>query len=457
MTQIYTNDLTCHVEYCAVHCDDLISFLSHLKTHLKEGTGVTCPFKQCKRTFTVLSTFTSHLSRCHKGRAEQNLLETIVQNTEGHSEETPPVTSVVCHLDDRCNDTPSNDAMIGHLDAENTEEDLFLQNLALFYLKLQAKMLLPSSVIQTVIEGFQEIHDMSQLNQMNKLHEKLISLGVPERDVNKVIDEVKDNDLFRSCNTHKLKTDHKRKTVFKENFNYIEPYPICLGNNEAGKECFAQYIPIKKTIAGLLQNESIREQHRSNHLDVPEKDIFKDIWDGKIISQNSLLKSDPSSVGLILYQDSFEVVNLLGSGKKKHKLLAVYLTLGDILPHNRSTTDHMQLVLLCRDQDLCYFGKDLVLGTLVKDLKDLEVSGTELPNGEIRRASLCVIVGDNLGSHCVGGFSKNFSTSSFFCRFCEIRKKLLQLTHFQLDLLGLCSLITIMSWLKTLIRKRCQV
>ncbi|XP_013879329.1 uncharacterized protein LOC106528650 isoform X2 [Austrofundulus limnaeus] len=385
MAPVYTNDLTCHVEYCAVHCDDLISFLSHLKTHVKEGTGVTCPFKQCKRTFTILSTFTSHLSRCHKGRTEQNLLENIVQksnDTEGHSQETSSVSNVVCHSVDRCNDKPSNDAMIELLDvdAENTDEDLFLQNLALFYLKLQAKMLLPSSVIQTVIEGFQEIHDMSQLNQMNKLHEKLILLGVPERDVKKVIDEVKDNDLFQSCNTHKLKTDHKRKTVFKESFNYIEPHPICLGNNEAGKECFAQYIPIKQTIAGLLQNESIREQHRSTHLDVHEKDILKDIWDGKIISQNALLKTDPLSVGLILYQDSFEVVNPLGSGKKKHKLLAVYLTLGDILPHNRSTTDHMQLVLLCRDQDFRYFGQDLVLGTLVKDLKDLEVSGTELPN-----------------------------------------------------------------------------
>jgi len=42
---------------------------------------------------------------------------------------------------------------------------------------------------------------------------------------------------------------------------------------------------------------------------------------------------------------------MLGSARKKQKLLAVYFTLSDILPHNRSNIDHMQLVLLCNEQD----------------------------------------------------------------------------------------------------------
>lgn len=43
-----------------------------------------------------------------------------------------------------------------------------------------------------------------------------------------------------------------------------------------------------------------------------------------------------------------------------------------------------------------------------------------MPSGEIRKAIVCAIAGDNLGSHGIGGFVENFSTSSFFCRFCEI-------------------------------------
>ncbi len=80
----------------------------------------------------------------------------------------------------------------------------------------------------------------------------------------------------------------------------------------------------------------------------------------------------------------------------------------------------MQLVLLCREQDFKFFGHDMVMGQLIKDLKDLEVSGIQMSSGEIRKAIVCAIAGDNLGSHAIGGFVENFSTSSFFCRFCEI-------------------------------------
>lgn len=80
----------------------------------------------------------------------------------------------------------------------------------------------------------------------------------------------------------------------------------------------------------------------------------------------------------------------------------------------------MQLVLLCREQDFKFFGQDLVMGQLIKDLKDLELSGIQTASGEIRKAIVCAIAGDNLGSHAIGGFVENFSSSSLFCRFCEI-------------------------------------
>lgn len=55
----------------------------------------------------------------------------------------------------------------------------------------------------------------------------------------------------------------------------------------------------------------------------------------------------------------------------------------------------MQLVLLCREQDFKFFGQDLVIGQLIKDLKDLKVSGIQLPSGEIRKAIVCAIAGGN--------------------------------------------------------------
>ncbi|KAI4896937.1 hypothetical protein NFI96_008700 [Prochilodus magdalenae] len=38
------------------------------------------------------------------------------------------------------------------------------------------------------------------------------------------------------------------------------------------------------------------------------------------------------------------------------------------------------------------------------------------------KGTLYCIAGDNLGSHCVGGFTENFSSSTYFCRYCLISR-----------------------------------
>lgn len=78
------------------------------------------------------------------------------------------------------------------------------------------------------------------------------------------------------------------------------------------------------------------------------------------------------------------------SAKKKHKIVGVYFTLANFEPFYRSSVDHLQLLLLCREQDFKYFGQEKF---------------------------------DNLGSHCIGGYTENFSTSSHCCRFCLVPRK----------------------------------
>ncbi|KAF3837959.1 hypothetical protein F7725_009727 [Dissostichus mawsoni] len=53
------------------------------------------------------------------------------------------------------------------------DETLFLQNLTLLYLKLQAKLLLPASTIQTIVEDFQNAHEISLSHSLNILSQKL--------------------------------------------------------------------------------------------------------------------------------------------------------------------------------------------------------------------------------------------------------------------------------------------
>lgn len=125
------------------------------------------------------------------------------------------------------------------------------------------------------------------------------------------------------------------------------------------------------------------------------KDTLEDIWDGSNVAENALFQSDPKSLGLILYQDAFEVANPLGSGKRKHKVLAVYFSLADMAPHNRSSVDQMQLALLCREQDYKYFGHDKVFSSFIRDLKDLEENGLVMSDGQVYSVPLLVTTWDH--------------------------------------------------------------
>lgn len=141
-------DLTCHVSTCHAKSDSLTEFYSHLKVHIKEGRTIVCPFKQCDKTFTVVSTFTSYLSRKHKRSEEGNLMDSII-SLAGASGSSGPRgdTDSQCYVG-----IDADNADHLEFSPENIEDSLFLRNLALFYLKLQAKLLLPASTIQTIIE-----------------------------------------------------------------------------------------------------------------------------------------------------------------------------------------------------------------------------------------------------------------------------------------------------------------
>ena len=222
----------CHIDYCGTQCGNLTEFLSHLKTHIQSGLEIRCPF-DCNKTFKVKSTFASHVSRKHRKCSVAHLIE-------------PAPTSGIAISDVVPESESLEDVGLEQDPPETVDESLFMRNLTLFYLKLQAKLLLPESTIQIIVEEFQNIHDMGQFYFFAKLREKLALLDLPESRINNVIDELTREDLFTVCNRGVLNTAQRRKTVFKSDFHYVEPVPLLLGV-VSGKECFCQYVPIKRT------------------------------------------------------------------------------------------------------------------------------------------------------------------------------------------------------------------
>lgn len=65
------------------------------------------------------------------------------------------------------------------------------------YLKLQAKFILPASVIQAIIKDYQQMQDISQSDLLFKLKEKLVNLGLAETKKENVIGTLKCEDLFQ--------------------------------------------------------------------------------------------------------------------------------------------------------------------------------------------------------------------------------------------------------------------
>ena len=63
---------------------------------------------------------------------------------------------------------------------------------------------------------------------------------------------------------------------------------------------------------------------------------------------------------------------------------------------------------------LCYVERshDKVFSELIADLKDLEENGIALSDKSVIKGTLYCIAGDNLGSHCIGGFTENLASHS---------------------------------------------
>lgn len=99
-----------------------------------------------------------------------------------------------------------------------TDKSQYLKNLALFYLKMQAKLLIPATTIQTIVEEYQEVHNADVKYIMSKIRERMATLNIPETDITQLLNDVSKDDIFKQCHEGPLRSDQTRKTFFKKNF-----------------------------------------------------------------------------------------------------------------------------------------------------------------------------------------------------------------------------------------------
>lgn len=88
------------------------------------------------------------------------------------------------------------------------------------------------------------------------------------------------------------------------------------------KYCFLQYVSVRETLKALLSHESMKAQYTDAKVRrSADPNILQDVRDGRNFKEKDIFQQCMSSVSIILYQDSFEVANPLGSGRKNTRSL----------------------------------------------------------------------------------------------------------------------------------------
>lgn len=452
----------CMLEFCQHQSSDIKELISHLRGHIESGLKVDCPFENCKIQFGNKKSFSSHLSRHHRnykvGDVASRYVVTVSQgptdvvgeaifpiglHNEDNSdrneldEQDSVETEQEQDLKSRTSTSSSHEGdtvVCGENPSENVKE--FTQSVALFLLKLQSKYLIPNSTIQVIVEQMCFLNQLGNENTkkciVTQLQTAGIGLGLADERCNELAQDImtdvselgcslapaSDSQHFQSPECGKLRSGYMRKKYWKENFKYVSPESIYLGEPNGGKKEYCHYVPILETLKLMYEDKSVQ-----NHI-IPvdkERSGYSDIQDGKVFRQNTFYQRNPDALQVMLFQDGFEVVNPLGSSRNKHKMLGVYCTLGNIDARCRSQIDPIQLVLLCKEKTLKKIDSQRVFSRLITDLKHLEENGIVLKNGYVVKGTVVAIIGDNLGSHYIGGFCESFS-SHYYCRYCLLSK-----------------------------------
>lgn len=129
--------LKCSLNFCAGEYTNVKGLVSHLSSHIQDGLTVICPFDGCSKTFNVKTSFSSHVSRYHRGWTATQLAPMYFSEVE---EQSFPLQEVAGqsssgegeHIQEEVVDAVDQDL--------ESNEGTLTQNLALFFFGLASQV-----------------------------------------------------------------------------------------------------------------------------------------------------------------------------------------------------------------------------------------------------------------------------------------------------------------------------
>lgn len=459
------HDFPCKYTQCNFRCSNVQALRSHYKLHAAASVdSFICSFCVDVRSFKSKNALNVHISTLHNDVVDEDQSKVREDESEAREDQSevredqsearvtlnfqedlcPTNFEKSLSLDSDAMDTNNNECSVNILDEKGTQLQEFgmyelqscipksqsqMENLsaAETYAKLYLQMATKHFATNDLIQSVSESTNAALRYCTEKFVGSIMSSDLPDNIKKDVLNKFSDG-FTEIAETHDSKTGmfrsaYSRKKFWCQNFQYIQPLSIPLQNQDKeNTDCKYSYVPILETLKTMLMNDDVRNHCLGTHKNNDSQRLF-DIGDGKVIKNNAFFSTNPSALRINLFQDAFEVCNPLGSSKTEFKLIGIYMVVANLPPYLLSKTENIKLVLLCHDKYVGQFGWNSILRTLIDDLKVLESTGISLTvNDKIYTfiGSLVAVLGDNLGSHQIGGFVENFSSAKYWCRYCEI-------------------------------------
>ena len=383
----------CSISKCGgAQFSSLKVLMLHLQNyHVKNGDIVHCIFENCSSRYDNAASLRNHFFKKHNKPQLRNLKsnnkvcdDSSIRATVDEDDDLidiPTVSSEVVEPTMQADESHIDYAGEDLLSHESEEEqdnidDVFMMAYCDFMNRLLNFQFIPQSSIQLISEEYLKNYLKSNESKAMILRSSLLKNipSISESDIEKIVKEVGESDAFLHSQ-QRLDSGYKRLQYLKNNFKFVEPVEIVFNPNEVkkGKESKAvmHYVPVIETVMNLVQDSTFIEVTENKSLDISASDL-KDVKDGLLYKNNEYFLNNPEAMALLLYSDGVEVVNPLGAGRGKHKVIQIFVTFAEIPKSQRSKIDRIQLVAVVKEKVVKKFGFQKVYQRLVEDLKQLE-------------------------------------------------------------------------------------
>ena len=205
-------NLACELPFCQQKFNDIFHLIRHLKSHIENQYEINCPYLNSGRKYQIKSSFTSHISRMHRVQELPGRVDPRNDHVEDDSNEEE-LDHDIGNASSETDDSKAEDEL------EDNYDDLYLHNLALFYLRLQTNYYIPSSTVQAIVEELNVIHSIESQHLQSILKAKLNDLQqLDENIVQQILRDVQNQNLFgrvHNSKTGQMRSQHIRKNTIQ--------------------------------------------------------------------------------------------------------------------------------------------------------------------------------------------------------------------------------------------------